>query len=360
MEETTEELMSFSGYPKMSESTSDWQIDPKTQNLFQKTDWVVMEKIHGSNFSFVTNGNIIRCAKRKNYLLQNEPFFSYERIYGKISGKIMKLFGVIAKKLTTLRWVCVFGELFGGGYPAQGVTKVEEVQLVQTGIYYCPDVEYCAFDILVEEMENGSPKKYFLDFSYVMSLFKEVGLFYAEPLFIGKYEKCIQFDLNFDSTIPSKLGLPPLSQNNQAEGIVIKPLKEILVMQKKGPTRAIVKKKVPQFSEDSKFHQAEKWENKQNQTYQLVELIEWEIQPLANRNRLNNAISKIGNVQLEDKPRVRQLFDEYVQDIWEQIEKDFEVDKLTEKEKQHIQQIIKKEAEITIKKYFRDQKKISK
>jgi len=80
-----------------------------------------------------------------------------------------------------------------------------------------------------------------------MEIFKQAGLFYASPLFVGKYEECMDYHLGFNSTLPEKLGLPPLREANQAEGIVIKPLSEINIPAKKGTVRAIVKKKPLNF-----------------------------------------------------------------------------------------------------------------
>jgi len=256
--------------------------------------------------------------------------------------------------------VCVFGELFGGCYPHESVSPVSEVQPVQTGVYYCPDVEFYAYDILVEEKaENGQQKKYYIDYGIAMEIFKQAGLFYALPLFIGKYEECMDYQLGFNSTLPEKLGLPPLREKNQAEGIVIKPLKEINIPTKKGSMRAIVKKKAAEFSEDARYHQAEKWAEKpvEKGGVKVIDMIMWETQALITQNRLNNAISKIGNVTLEDKPRVRQLFDEFVMDILEQIGMDNEdVGKLYDLEKEELLKMIKMETEILMKKHFVQQK----
>jgi len=80
----------------------------------------------------------------------------------------------------------------------------------------------------------------------------------------------------------------------------------------------------------------------------------WEMQALVNENRLNNAISKVGNVTLQDKPRVRQLFDEFVGDVMEQLETNYEDDmkKLTKTEKDQLLTNLKNLAEILMKRYF--------
>ena len=50
----------------------------------------------------------------------------------------------------------IFGELFGGGYPHPDFPFVPE-ELVQTGIYYCPGLEFYAFDIAT--VSSGSKYK---------------------------------------------------------------------------------------------------------------------------------------------------------------------------------------------------------
>lgn len=52
----------------------------------------------------------------------------------------------------------------------------------------------------------------------------------------------------------------PAIPENWAEGVVIKPLKELLVGSKRGEVRAIVKNKSKRFKEDSRYLQAKKWE----------------------------------------------------------------------------------------------------
>lgn len=55
------------------------------------------------------------------------------------------------------------------------------------------------------------------------------------------------------------LNLPPLQKVNKAEGIVIKPIKSIYIETRKGKIRPIIKNKIPEFAEDSRYHQAQKW-----------------------------------------------------------------------------------------------------
>ena len=89
-----------------------------------------------------------------------------------------------------------------------------------------------------------------------MKAFQFGVLFHAEPLFIGTYESAIRYKIGFTTTIPAKFKLPAID-NNKAEGIVIKPIKEIGVNIKGQYARAIIKIKIAEFSE-SKYDEVKK------------------------------------------------------------------------------------------------------
>jgi hypothetical protein len=92
-------------------------------------------------------------------------------------------------------------------------------------------------------------------------------------------------------------------EKNQAEGIVIKPMRELTVSTKKGATRAIVKKKAPEFSE-IKYHEAVKPKSgNSGEISENVDILKWEVLAYVTENRLNNAISKTGLFPLTDVER---------------------------------------------------------
>eukprot|EP01130_Rhizamoeba_saxonica_P005486 TRINITY_DN2191_c0_g1_i1.p1 TRINITY_DN2191_c0_g1~~TRINITY_DN2191_c0_g1_i1.p1 ORF type:complete len:304 (+),score=53.11 TRINITY_DN2191_c0_g1_i1:33-914(+) len=293
----------------MPETTSRWLLDKKTQRLIQKTSWVVTEKIHGANFVFSTDGNTIRCGKRRSYLNENESFFGHESVLSEISPAILHAFQLLSQQYINLTVVYVYGELCGGSYPHPDVPAIDSLKAVQTGIYYCPNIRYVAFDIQVEYIQQDVPCNMFVDYSLAMDIFKDTGLLYAQPLLIGTFQQCIDYDVNFQSKLPGVLGYPDIPDyHNQAEGVVIKSLEEITVETAKGYARAIVKKKHPSFSEDDRYSLAEKWEDpKANTQWEddtpALDLVKWELYPLITENRLANVVSKIGHVTKEDRER---------------------------------------------------------
>ena len=75
-------------FEKMPSSINKWgDFD------FSKTKFVVLEKIHGANFSFIYNvaKDEICCAKRKSILKENEDFFGYKNISGELKLKMKNM-----------------------------------------------------------------------------------------------------------------------------------------------------------------------------------------------------------------------------------------------------------------------------
>lgn len=219
------------------------------------------------------------------------------------------------------------GELFGGEYPHPEVNSVSGVQAIQTGVYYSPNIEYCAFDIAVVENGNSDEKNY-LDYNIALHLFEKVKMMAAKPLFIGKYESAAAYNIEFASTIPEILNLPQLEQTNKAEGIVIKPDKSFYIETRKGRVRPIIKKKIPDFAEDKRYHQAQKW------SYQSTSVIGQELSfedelcqemlDLVTVTRLENVISKFGRVTNQDRDKIKQLVELLEKDVLESFNEEYE------------------------------------
>lgn len=140
---------------KIAEDASRWQMDEASARRFAKTDWVVTEKVHGANFCFITDGVTVRCAKRKRFLKQGESFFHYEHVLNRVQEKIKAAFFLAGAHHPVTKWVMIYGELFGGGYPHPDIKADSSVQLVQTGVYYSPTIDFYAFDIALDRNPEG-------------------------------------------------------------------------------------------------------------------------------------------------------------------------------------------------------------
>ncbi|MFB2974532.1 RNA ligase family protein [Aerosakkonema sp. BLCC-F183] len=259
----------FIGYEKIFESQTKWNLTPADLRAFKKTDWVVTEKIHGANFCITTDGSNVRFAKRKEFLQPGEDFFGFKSKESRLINQVNEIFKILQAEAKVPLKVFVYGELFGGEYPHPDVPSVTNVQAVQTGVYYSPDIEFCAFDIAIVENNNLASRNY-KDYHKALTIFQQVGMMNALPLFVGKYETALAYHPEFDSTIPGLLGLPKLPFANKAEGIVIKPVKSFWLESAKGRIRPILKIKIPEFAEDSRFHQATKWHQQQSSNYSQI------------------------------------------------------------------------------------------
>ena len=318
----------YIAYEKIPENINRWNLTESDYRNLSKTDWVVTEKIHGANFGIVTDGKTVRFAKRKEFLDSEEDFFGYQLLQETFILKAKEIFKLLQVDLLNLEKIFIYGELFGGEYPHPEVNPISGVQAIQTGVYYSPNIEYCAFDLAVIENGNESEKIY-LDYSIALQLFEKVGIMAAKPLFLGKFEEATTYNIEFESTIPAILNLPSLQQVNKAEGIVIKPVKSIYI-NREGKIRPIIKKKIPEFAEDSRYHQAQKWtyQNKftinQSQELSFEDELSQEMLDLVTVTRLNNVISKFGRVRDGDIEKQQQIVDLLEKDVLESFKEEYE------------------------------------
>lgn len=280
-------MQTFSGYEKIAESVAKWGLDVAQTRALRRVRWAVTEKIHGANFCFVVNGGRARGASRRRLLDENEPFFGYQTVRESLADALRN----VADKFADAETVCVYGELFGGGYPHTDVAPVPNVQPVQTGVWYAPDIRFAAFDVAVTE--NGVRR--YVDFERAQTVLRGAGVPVVAPLFTGTWERATDFSPRFDSTIPATLGLPPLpTGTNLAEGIVVRPLREIAGL----AVRPLLKVKITEFAEDVRFHEAQKWDapTEVSRGYNdALDRMKWAAYNRVTENRLNAAISKVGN-----------------------------------------------------------------
>lgn len=305
-------MQSFSEYEKIHEQFKNISLPEKTINDLHKLKWVVTEKVHGANFSFIYEQKKLKFAKRKEYLRWTDDFFGFQLMVQKMEAQLLLLFEQLDSKLNAFRYI-VYGELFGGEYPHPSVPRDPFVKAIQTGVYYAPSVEFYAFDIAIEPDSSGS--KYYLDYEIALSLFERFELYHAKSLFTGKLNDALSFDTRINSVLPIQLSLPLLSQN-LIEGIVLKPLQHSSVL---GPaTRPILKIKNAEFNEQEKFHQAQKWSYIPSVTTNTESLgfITEEMNTYITKNRLNSVLSKTGHMDLNNQKRMEEIRQEFILDIW--------------------------------------------
>lgn len=303
----------FSSYEKIDEGFLSRGLTQEHYRLIQKTNWVVTEKIHGANFCVILDSQQIRYAKRKEILSKEDDFFGYQAVVSPLEPGFrevqqwLRVEGFASVQDTIL----LYGELCGGGYPHPDVEPNPLVDLIQSGIYYSPNVEFCVFDIAIHGLTTNAAKTY-LDYKIVCNVCTKAGLLYTQALFIGSYDEALHFDIRFESTLPAMLGLPKLPFPNLAEGVVIKPARELRLTTAKESFRPVLKHKIREFSE-VQFHQSEKW-NAFEPKGKVTRLIR-DILRMVNPNRLTNAVSKVGRIRAGDSVKIAQVKRYFEEDI---------------------------------------------
>lgn len=301
----------FSAYEKMSDSLRKMNLSVDDMKQLEKVDWCVTEKIHGANFSFIYEDKTLKFAKRKETLQWSDDFFAFQLVVEKIEHKIWRLFKAFQQE-TPFDKCTIYGELFGGAYPHKDVKNNNDLQAIQTGVYYTPDIAFCAFDIAIEY----EGERHYVAYEKAIKLFEAHHIFYAKPLLIGKMQAALNYDIVFNSTIPNQFNLPELA-DNLVEGVVVKPMQNIEVVTKRGTIRPILKIKNERFSEEKKFHQAQKWSflPKNRSKSEDLSFLLPDLRRYITKNRLNNVISKIGQGKIENETWRTTIEIAYLQDI---------------------------------------------
>jgi len=305
--------LNHNSYEKIPESFEYWQLTEADYRALKKVSWVVTEKIHGANFCVITDGKEVSFAKRKELLSPEEDFFGFYYIKDQLTEQALNIYKILFSKDSRILSVSIYGELFGGEYPHPEIKGNPQLQAIQTGVYYTNAIAYAAFDIA---LQYPAPQhRVYLDYDASIKLFQQVGMFYAHPLFIGKYSEALAYNIEFPSTIPALLGLPPLPSPNKAEGLVIKPIKTISIDTPKGKIRPIIKRKISEFAEDSRYHQAQKWT--QRDYHSTTSEAEQQMLSLVTPTRINNVISKLGRVSKNNPKTKQQLTELLIEDVLE-------------------------------------------
>jgi Rnl2 family RNA ligase len=313
----------------------------------ESKNWIALEKIHGANFSFITDGTTVRTAKRSGFI-QNEYikpdgskhpgeyFYHHNLIEDKYREDILQLYeliensGMVAPE--RLIQIQVFGEFFGGSYP--GFTDKTPIQ---KGVHYCPEADFLVFDIRVDfiysfasvckdhdrETISQTDIRYnseYLPHSQVEQFISQLPKLRTVPIVKrGSFDELITLDPVFQTRIPDLYGLEPI-EGNMAEGYVFK---------QDGPhsahhSRPLIKSKNSTFAEVLK--------NKPKIKVSVDSYDITDILPYCTQNRFNNTISKIG---LDN--RFEKMMGLFVTDALKDYEKD-----LPDEEKEYFEKNSKK------------------
>lgn len=264
--------------------------------------WVAREKIHGTNFSIIIERDAVTCAKRTGPILAGEDFFGYEIVLKKYNDSIKAVQHTI-KEGSSMQ---IFGEFAGGG--------------IQKGVDY-GEKDFYVFDILVKTAEGTNQ---FVDDYMMEQICNTFGFKLAPLLGRGKFDELSKLPNDLDVVVHrynkaieahglKEANSTPfqveVENKNVAEGYVLKPCYPKFFP---NGTRVAIKCKNSKFSEKSKSDKPIKAKAV------LTDVDKVALSTLAayaTLNRVNNVISKIGQIGPKDFGKVMGLT---VQDILEE------------------------------------------
>ena len=294
-------MLEFKKYSSIENSFSREFMEHVVAEMPQDLEYVVQEKVHGANTSFLCDGETLRFAKRTSVLEEGEQFYDYPELLERYRDRVLELFGDIKAKYPEMTHVSVFGEMFGGLYPHDGVKTRQKVSLIQRGVCYTPDHEFYGFDIYLFTEEGGR----FLPVDEVNKIFETFGFFYAKTLFRGTLTECLKQPNAFQSKIAEWLGLPAI-EDNICEGIVIRP---VTPMYLRNGSRVLIKSKNERFAERKSAKRRTKLFVEPVPYSEELKALIVEGETYVTENRLANVVSHIGEVHFpKDFGKVMGLF----------------------------------------------------
>lgn len=242
-------------------------------------DWVVMEKLHGTNFQMAVDESHVQAGRRTDLLGDFDQFFEADLIVKRYEEKAREVFNEIKLWcVDNVTQITIFGEYAGN------LTSGKKIQKeVEYG-----DQDFYVFDIMV--FVEGEESGYYLHHDAVMELIKN-KFKHAPVIYIGDFDGVTKLPNDFQSiVIPSnkagKFGLVE-GTDNITEGFVAKTAN--VVYTRFG--RAIFKSKNSKFTEKGKSDKPVKVKEPLGESD--LEMVH-EIAEYLNVNRLKNVLSKIG------------------------------------------------------------------
>lgn len=273
-------------------------------------EWVAREKIHGTNFSLIIERDKVTCAKRTGPILPAEDFYGYEIVLKKYDKPIKGVQEVMDSISTSVPVTYqVFGEFAGGG--------------IQKGVDY-GEKDFYVFDIIINT-ESGDT--YYMSDYEMQDFCNTFGFKMAPMLGRGTFDALIMIPNDLDSVlaaynVTASEDLVEANNcvfdanvigDNTAEGYVLKPCFPKWLP---NGARVAIKCKNSKFSEKKKSDKPIKAKVELSEAdNKLVGILACYV----TLNRVNNVISKIGEIGPKDFGKVMGLT---VQDILEETSRE--------------------------------------
>ena len=278
-------MLTFKKYSSIENSFDGAFMEKVRNHTPAGTRFVVQEKVHGSNCSFLCDGQQIQFAKRTAVVADGEDFYQWQELAERYRERVFKVYGMIKECFSDLTSIIVYGEMFGGAYPHKEVKRIGAMSAIQKGVYYCPGHDFYGFDIYVYTPDEA----FYLDVDTTNHIFAEAGFLYAETIFEGTLDECLAYPNAFPSTLYKHFGLPEI-EDNICEGVVIRPKEPLYIP---NGARIIIKSKNARFAEKKGVkHEPKTPRVVADEVTELLVLAEDYYTP----QRLDNVKSHIGEV----------------------------------------------------------------
>lgn len=294
-------MLEFKKYSSIENSFNREFMEKVSLEMPADLEYVVQEKVHGANTSFLCDGESVRFAKRTSVLEADEKFYDYPELLARYRDRVIALTADVMSRIDCVQSVHVFGEMFGGSYPHKEVQPQRQLTLIQKGVCYTPSHEFYGFDIFVRGEEGGR----YLPVDEVNELFEIHGFFYAKTLFKGTLDECLRYPNAFQSKIAEWLGLPAID-DNICEGVVIRP---VVPLYFRNGSRVLIKNKNERFSEKKSVKKRNKLFAEPVPYSDALKALIPEVEAYINEQRLANVVSHIGEVHVSaDFGKIMGLF----------------------------------------------------
>ncbi|KAL0478194.1 RNA ligase [Acrasis kona] len=263
-------------------------------------EWIVTEKVHGYNFSFIVSKDRSVVVAGRNMIIKDFKQFGHEeavkQVRQKYNDRAIKLYDAIQEENQNVTQITIYGELFGGLYPTNKEGHPTTKPIFKEVLYHS-DFDFYVFDVHTF-FKDGSGA--WLTHDVLDTILPKAGFFvYAKPLFRGSFEDALKFNVVLSSTIPSVFyNHPPLNTKNKEtdpvanimEGVVIKPNINLFLS---NGDRVVIKKKNEKFLEITKPNK----DSKQDEDVVLNKKTNglWsELKMYVTMNRMKSTVSKMG------------------------------------------------------------------
>ncbi|MDR1757927.1 MAG: hypothetical protein LBR51_03050 [Bacteroidales bacterium] len=303
--------MIFKKYSSIENTFDKVFVEKVKEQIPSNQKFVVQEKVHGSNCSFICDGQNISFAKRTGVVEDKEKFYDYPELLERYREKILKIYSRVNEKYKDLQILIVFGEMFGGNYPHHDVKNDHRIMTIQKGVFYCPIHEFYGFDLymitchrladhsMAEDAVSPSfadltAKNRFLPVNETNAFFEQEKFIYAQTLFEGNLDECLSYPNDFSSTIYKNFNLPPID-DNICEGVVIRPVEPLYLHD---GSRVLLKNKNARFAEKKSIKKRAPRVFVEPTYSDLLQKLLPEAENYITENRLHNVVSKIGEIRV--------------------------------------------------------------